>query len=154
MYNVTGFGITKATQLWVCLYGCFQGNLTKVRRLTLNVGGSISWSCPRLHKERGSHVITNMALSLFPIPPRRDEVRANHIFLLPYNGLYPFETRPQVNSPSLKILLVTLITRKATRQGPSKGRTRQPCYSCYCKAGRNDGRPRRKETIINTASEP
>lgn len=121
MYNVTGFGITKATQLWVCLYGCFQGNLTKVRRLTLNVGGSISWSCPRLHKERGSHVITNMALSLFPIPPRRDEVRASHIFLLPYNELCSFETRPQVNSPSLKILLVTLITRKGTRQGLSKG---------------------------------
>lgn len=48
-------------------------------------------------------------------------MRASHIFLLPYNGLYSFETRPQVNSPSLKILLVTLITRKATRQGPSKG---------------------------------
>lgn len=121
MYSVTGFGITKATQLWVCLYGCFQGNLTKVRRLTLNVGGSISWSCPRLHKERGSHVITNMALSLFPIPPRRDEVRASHIFLLPYNGLYPFETRPQVNSPSLKILLVPLITWKVTRIRPFQG---------------------------------
>lgn len=118
---MTGFGITKATQHWACFCGCFQGDLTKVRRLTLKVGGSISWSCPGLHKERGSHMITNMALSLFPIPPRGDEVRASHIFLLLYNGLYPFETRPQVNSPSLKLLLVTLITRKATRTRPFQG---------------------------------
>lgn len=36
--NVTGFVITMATYFWMCLCGCFQKDLTKEGRPTLNVG--------------------------------------------------------------------------------------------------------------------
>lgn len=44
--NVTGFRIIMGTQLWVCLWGCFQKWSAGEGRPTVNVGGTILWVEP------------------------------------------------------------------------------------------------------------
>jgi hypothetical protein len=69
--NLTGFRITEKANFWACLWEHFQGGMTELERLTLDVGrtNSMSW-CPA---EPGFHLyflaIDSMASHLNSHPP-------------------------------------------------------------------------------------